>query len=118
MNTDKIFAEAIANEYAPKKASKVVALRKLDNKAKLPAQIFTFTFGIIAALVAGAGMCLSMNVIGNGGTAQMAVGIAVGVIGFAGMGINYPIYRKTLEKSKQKYASDIMRLASEISQGE
>ena len=34
MNTDKTFAEAIANEYAPKDTSKVVALRKLDRKAK------------------------------------------------------------------------------------
>ena len=42
MNTDKIFAEAIANEYAPKKASKVVALKKLDRKAKSPANIFAF----------------------------------------------------------------------------
>ena len=118
MNTDKIYAEAVANEYAPKKASKVIALRKLDNKAKLPAQIFTYTFGIIAALIAGTGMCLSMHVIGNAGTAQMVAGIAVGVIGFAGMGINYPIYRRMLEKSKQKYASDIMRLANEISKDE
>ena len=45
MNTDKIFAEAIANEYAPKDTSKVVALRKLDKKAKLPSEIFTYTFG-------------------------------------------------------------------------
>lgn len=37
MNTDKIYAEQIANEYASKDASKVVALRKLDVKAKLPA---------------------------------------------------------------------------------
>ena len=37
MNTDKIYAEQIANEYAPKDTSKVVALRKLDAKAKLPA---------------------------------------------------------------------------------
>ena len=44
MNTDKIFAEAIANEYAPKDTSKVVALRKLDHKAKLPAEIF-FNYG-------------------------------------------------------------------------
>lgn len=29
--------------------SKVVALRKLDAKAKLPATIFTYTFGIITA---------------------------------------------------------------------
>lgn len=41
MNTDKIFAEALANEYAPKKASKVVALKKLDMKAKNPANIYS-----------------------------------------------------------------------------
>lgn len=35
MNTDKIFAESIANEYSTKKTSKVVALRKLDHKAKV-----------------------------------------------------------------------------------
>ena len=35
MNTDKIYAEQIANEYAPKKTSKVVALRKLDQKDQL-----------------------------------------------------------------------------------
>ena len=53
MNTDKIYAEQLANEYAPKDTSKVVALRKLDAKAKLPATVFTYTFGIITALVAG-----------------------------------------------------------------
>lgn len=37
MNTDKIYAEQLANEYAPKDTSKVVALRKLDARAKLPA---------------------------------------------------------------------------------
>lgn len=36
MNTDKIYAEQLANEYAPKDTSKVVALRKLDAKAKMP----------------------------------------------------------------------------------
>ena len=43
MNTDKIFAEAIANEYAPKNASKVLALKKLDRKAKSVANIFAYT---------------------------------------------------------------------------
>ena len=59
MNTDKIYAEQLANKYAPKDTTKVVALRKLDAKAKLPANVFTYTFGIITALVAGVGMCLS-----------------------------------------------------------
>ena len=66
MNTDKIYAEQLANEYALKDTSKVIALRKLDAKAKLPATVFTYTFGIITALVAGVGMCLSMKVIGSG----------------------------------------------------
>lgn len=56
MNTDKIYAEQLANEYALKDNSKVVALRKLDKKAKLPATVFTYTFGIIAALIAGVEM--------------------------------------------------------------
>lgn len=58
MNMDKIYAEQLANEYAPKDASKIVALRKLDKRAKLPATIFTYTFGIISALITGIGMCL------------------------------------------------------------
>ena len=35
MNTDKIIAEKIASEYAPKKANKVIALKKLDRKANM-----------------------------------------------------------------------------------
>ena len=32
MNMDKIYAEQLANEYAPKDTTKVVDLRKLDTK--------------------------------------------------------------------------------------
>lgn len=32
MNTDKIYAQNIANEYAPKNASKVVALKSWTKK--------------------------------------------------------------------------------------
>ena len=114
MNTDKIYAEQIANQYAPKKASKVVALKKLDRAAKLPAEIFAYTFGIISTLVFGTGMCLSMGVIG-GGTTTM---IVAGCIGIAGVSVNYPIYKKLLEKGKMKYGSDIIRLAKEITEEE
>ena len=116
MNTDKIYAEQLANEYAPKDTSKVVALRKLDARAKLPATIFTYTFGIIAALVTGVGMCFSMNVIGSGTTTMFVLGVIVGIVGLAGMGINYPIYKKMLAKEKQKYAYEIIELATEISE--
>ena len=113
MNTDKIIAESIAKDYAPKESSKLVALKKLDNKAKLPATIFTYTWGIVSALVFGTGMCLSMQVIGSG-LAGMVLGIAVGIVGMIGCGVNYPIYKKMLEKGKAKYAYEIVQLAREI----
>ena len=113
MNTDKIIAESIAKDYAPKESSKLVALKKLDNRAKLPATIFTYTWGIVSALVFGTGMCLAMQVIDNG-LAGMVLGIAVGIIGMIGCGVNYPIYKKMLEKGKAKYAYEIVQLAREI----
>lgn len=116
MNTDKIYAEAIAKEYAPKKASKVVALKKLDQKAKRPAQIFTYTFGIVTTLLLGVGMCLAMHVIGGGGVFAMGFGIVIGCVGIAGIIANYPIYQKLLAAGKQKYAFEIMQLAKEISE--
>lgn len=116
MNTDKIYAEAIANEYAPKDTSKVVALKKLDRKAKSKANIFAYTFGIIMTLVLGVGMCLAMKVIGDGSALMMAAGIVVGMIGIAGVGINYPIYKKMLENGKKQYAFEIIQLAKEISE--
>ena len=116
MNTDKIYAEALANEYAPKDTSKVVALKKLDQRVKLPAEILAYTLGIAAALLMGAGMCISMGVIDAGTAGSMAVGVIIGVIGLFGMGINYPIYIKVRESRKQKYAFEIMQLAKEISE--
>lgn len=115
MNTDKIIAESIAKDYAPKECSKLVALKKLDSKAKLPATIFTYSWGIIFALVFGTGMCFAMQVIGSG-LAGMVLGIVVGIIGLIGCGVNYPIYRKMLEKGKAKYAYEIVELARQISE--
>ena len=115
MNTDKIIAESIAKDYAPKESSKIVALKKLDNKAKLPATIFTYSFGIISTLVFGTGMCLAMQVIGNGLTG-LVLGVVVGIVGLAGCGVNYPIYKKILEKGKAKYAYEIVELARQISE--
>lgn len=118
MNTDKIYAEQIANEYAPKKASKVVALKKLDKKAKKPAEIFAYTFGITSALILGTGMSLSMGQIGGGKPMSMIIGIVIGILGIIGCIINYPLYNKILNKGKQKYGSDIIRLAKEITEEE
>lgn len=112
MNTDKILAESIAKDYVSKENSKIIALKKLDNRAKLPATIFTYTCGVVSTLVFGTGMCLAMKVIGD----SMMLGIIIGVIGMIGCGLNYPIYKKMLEKGKAKYAYDIVKLAREIAE--
>ena len=112
MNTDKIWAESIAKDYAPKDSSKIVALKKLDNRAKLPTIIFTYSCGIISALIFGTGMCMAMKVIGN----SMTLGIIIGIIGMIGCAVNYPVYKKMLAKGKAKYAYEIVELAREISE--
>lgn len=121
-NTEKVYAEQIAAEYSPKTTSKAVALRKLDNKVKKAPKIASITFGTVATLIFGTGMCLGMKVIGAGtaaamavGTAAaMAVGIAIGVAGMALMAVNYPLYKKFLNARKKKYAFEIVELARQI----
>lgn len=117
-STDVIYAEKIAEEYSPKSASRVVALKKLDRRAKQPSLIFAYTFGIIGALVLGVGMCLSMGVIGAGTLLSTAAGVIIGVIGIAMVCADYPIYKKLLESGKRKYAFEITELARQITDGE
>lgn len=114
MNTDKIYAQQIANEYATKQKSKAKQLKRLDAKVKQPARVFAFVFGSIFSLVMGTGMSLAMGVIGGGTSLMMAIGIAVGCVGITGVCVNYPLYKTILTKSKNKYASEIIRLANEI----
>ncbi len=116
MDTNKIYAERLASEYAIKDNSKIVALKKLDKKAKLPAIITAYIIGIISTLILGVGMCLSMKVIGNGSNTMFILGIIIGIIGIFGVSINYPIYSKILNAGKKKYAFEIIELAKEISE--
>ena len=116
MKTDKIIAEKIASEYAVKTNRKIVALKKLDRQAKIGAEIFAYTFGSIMSLVLGTGMCFAMGVIGNGSIYTMIIGIIIGLIGIFGISINYFIYKILIQKGKNKYGSDIIRLAKEIAE--
>lgn len=114
MNTDKIYAERIASEYALKETTKIKQLKKLDYKAKAPANIFAYIFGIVATLIFGTGMCLAMGVIGNGTTIFTIIGVILGLIGMVCCSINYLIYKKIKKSSQNKYGSDILKLAQEI----
>lgn len=114
MNTDKIIAENIASEYAPKKTSKLVALKKLDRKVKQGPEIFGYSLGVISSLILGIGMCFSMGVLGNNSLPMILMGVGIGILGIVGVSVNYPIYKKILKSRKMKYGNDIIQLANDI----
>lgn len=107
---DKFIAQKLHTEYSEQKSSDVDKLCALDNKVKVPASIFAYTFGIIGALILGTGMCLAMKVIGD----LMALGIVVGVLGIAMVSVNYPIYKAILKSRKAKYGKEIIALSEQI----
>ena len=66
----------------------------------------------------GTGMSFAMGVIGGNTVTSIIIGIVIGLVGIAGVSVNYPIYKFLLNKGKNKYGSDIIRLAKEISEEE
>ena len=107
---DKFIAQKLHTEYSEQKSSEVDKLCALDNKVKVPASVFAYTFGIIGALVLGTGMCLAMKVIGD----LMALGIVIGVLGIAMVSVTYPIYKAILKSRKAKYSKEILELSEKI----
>ena len=112
-NLDKVYAESVAKEYMPKETNKLRQLKKLDERAKLPAFVTALSLGIVGTLIFGTGMCLDMGVIGSGAGA-MVLGVILGIIGIAACVVNYPLYLKLLKNGKERYAFEILELAKEI----
>lgn len=117
MNQDKNYIEKIINDYCNKDNTKIMQLKKLDSKAKKLPTIFAYTFGMLSCLTFG----LSMSIVLSNNNTQKQVfiiGAVIGVIGVILMCLNYPIYNKVLKKNKDKYASLIVKLASDICKDE
>ncbi len=60
------------------------------------ANIFAYSFGIIAALILGGGMSMVMTIKNN--IPVMIGGIILGILGIILCGVNYFIYKKIVEK--------------------
>lgn len=117
-NRDKNFiVEKIRTSYTEteKTQTDIEKLRELDKKVTRPATIFGYVFGGISALVAGSGMSLVMTNIGAAlGSAAMPVGIAIGIVGFIGALLTYPIFSKILKSRRKKYKDEILELSNRI----
>lgn len=104
MDTDRIYAESIANEYSKKTTRKVVALKKLDQHIKRPVKTFGYTFGTFMAVMTGTGAFLFPH----------RIGIVLSIVGFMGISANYPINMNFMKHRKEKYAYDILILSEDI----
>jgi len=107
MNTDKIYAERLASEYAPKTTRKIKALIRLDKWIKKPAFITALTVGTLSALVFLLGLILVA-------LTQFFIGFIFIGIGIVGMCISPFIYKVIFTKRKRDNATDVLLLAQEI----
>ena len=107
--------EAIRNRYLPREISELDMLRKLDADVRRPANVFAYVFGIISAIIMGAGMSLIMTELSEAlGSLAMPLGIILGIIGAACAAFAYPIYCLLLKKGREKAAPEIIRLTEEL----
>ncbi|MBQ8311555.1 MAG: dihydropteridine reductase [Clostridia bacterium] len=116
-NDQQFMAQKIRAQYMEKETTELDSLRKLDARVKRPANVFSYVFGSISAIIMGVGMSLVMTDIGAtvglaGGA--MVPGIAIGIVGMVLALINYPIYRGILNSRKKKYGAEILNLSEKL----
>ncbi len=104
--------DAIRRKYLPQEEqeNKMEQLRKLDASLTTTALIVAMAVGIGSALVFGVGMCCFLV------WKLWVLGAVVCVLGVIGMLIAPWLYRKLVEKRRQKIAPEILRLTEELSQ--
>ena len=112
----QFIAQRIRAQYMEKEHSELDTLRELDAEVKRPANVFGYTFGSVGAIIMGTGMSLIMTelgtILGIGGA--LPLGIVTGVIGMAMALANYPIYKRILDKRKDKYGAKIIALSEKL----
>ena len=116
-NDQQFMAQRIRTQYMEKQSTELDELRELDAKVKRPANVFSYIFGSISAIIMGSGMSLVMTdiakTIGMNGD-PMIPGIIIGVVGLVLALINYPLHKRIMSSRKKKYAPQIIKLSEKI----
>lgn len=117
-NDKDFIVQRICTQYMEKDDAQkeLDALKALDAEVKRPANAFGYAFGIVSAVIMGAGMSLVMTDIGAslGISEPMAPGIVIGIIGMLMAIINYPIFKAILASRREKFAGRILELSDKI----
>lgn len=115
-NDQDYVVSKIRTAYTPKQAGDLEELRRLDAQVRRPAQVFSYIFGSVSALIMGAGMSLIMTDIAAtlGISHALPIGIAAGVVGMILAIVNYPMHNAILNSRKRKYAPAILALSDKL----
>lgn len=103
----------IRDKYAPptKEETSMEQLRRLDQSATKAATVVSSGVGFVSTLLLGVGMCCTLV---PGWKQYFIPGIAVGIVGIAGIIAAYPIYNHMVKRKREKIAPEIMRLSDEL----
>jgi F0F1-type ATP synthase assembly protein I len=110
----------IREKYAPatEVEDKMERLRRLDASVTQKAQAVALIFGVIGALILGAGMSLCMSdfaeILGSYRDMAMVIGIPIGLIGGVLAALAYPMYNVIVKRERKKIAPEIIRLTDEL----
>ena len=116
-NTDQEFlVQKIRTQYTEKQHTELDALKALDAKAKRPANVFSYVYGCLSAVIMGTGMSLVTTDLGTtlGLPDAMIPGIIIGIIGLVMALTTYPIHKRMLTSRRKKYAAEILELSDRI----
>ena len=102
--------EKIRNKYMEKEDSKMVQLRKLDREVERPGTMVAIGIGIFGTLILGAGMSLCLV----GPAEGFVLGIIIGLVGLAVLGVAYPLYKVITKRQKEKLGPQILGLSEEL----
>ena len=100
----------IREKYVPRTEDKMEQLRRLDAGVTRKGTAVSLAVGILGALLLGVGMSCCMV----WGGIWFIPGIAVGLVGIAGVALAYPLYERVTRKERGKIAPEILRLTDEL----
>lgn len=100
----------IRQKYLPPQEDKMEQLRKLDESATKKGTAVSLAVGLVSALVLGIGMSCTMV----WAETLFIPGIGIGILGMAGIGAAYPMYRNITKKEREKLAPKVMELTNEL----
>ena len=110
----------IREKYTPSTEAedKMAKLRRLDASVTQKAQVIALIFGLVGALILGAGMSLCMSdfaeILGSHRDMAMVIGIPVGLVGGVLAALAYPMYNLIVKRERKKIAPEIIRLTDEL----